>query len=88
MNDRRNVVLNPDGTFDLTGIPRESISLGVDVRGYRFSDKNKSLDRLNGGTIVGRVNGDTFVEMPLESGAFKHPRVRQPSSRSGLDSQG
>lgn len=71
--DVRNIVLNPDGSFDLEGIPRESISLGVNIRGYRLSDKNKSLDRLNGGTIVGRVEADTYVEILVEPGQFRPP---------------
>jgi hypothetical protein len=71
--DSRNIILDPDGSFDLAGIPIESISLGVTVPGYFMSEKNKSLDRLNGGTIVGRVESDTFVTILLEPGKFQHP---------------
>ncbi len=71
--DSRNVVLDPYGGFDLQGIPSESISLGVHIPGYCLSNKNKSLDRLNGGTIVGRVESDTYVELLLEPGNFQRP---------------
>lgn len=74
--DSRNVVLDANGGFDLKGVPIESISVGVTVRGYRFSGKNKSLDRLNGGTIVGRVESDTYVELLLEPGGFERPDFR------------
>lgn len=74
--DSRNIVLDANGTFELTGIPVESISVGVRVPGYRLSEKNVSLDRLNGGTIVGRVESDTYVELLLEPGKFERPDFR------------
>jgi hypothetical protein len=83
--DSRNVVLDANGGFDLKGIPMESISLGVNVKGYHLSDKNKSLDRLNGGSIVGRVESDTYVELLLEPGKFERPDFQ--NRPPGLDFQ-
>jgi hypothetical protein len=71
--DSRNVLLNPDGTFDLAGIPPESLSLSLNVRGYHMSYKNKSLDRLNGGSITGCVETDTYLEILFEPGQFQAP---------------
>jgi hypothetical protein len=74
--DSRNVLLDGNGGFELTGIPIESISLGIRVPGYRLSEKNKSLDQLNGGSIIGRVEADTYIELLLEPGKFEHPDFR------------
>ena len=74
--DSRNIVLDANGAFDLIGIPPESISLGARVPGYHLSEKNPSLDKLNGGTIVGRVESDTYVELLLEPGQFQRPDFR------------
>jgi len=67
-----------DGTFDVYGLPRESISVSLSIPGHRFSEKNKSLDRLNGGNIVGRVDSDTSVEILLEPGNFQRPDFSKP----------
>jgi hypothetical protein len=83
--DSRNVLLNPDGTFDLAGIPPESLSLSLNVRGYHMSEKNKSLDRLNGGSITGRVETDTYLEILFQPGQFQAPDLNNlPGGLSGF----
>lgn len=62
-----------DGTFETTGIPVEAYSLSLRVPGYMISGKNKSLDWLNGGSLVGRIDGDAFVHILLEPGKFQQP---------------
>ncbi|HTL55492.1 MAG TPA: carboxypeptidase-like regulatory domain-containing protein [Candidatus Limnocylindrales bacterium] len=51
--------LPPDGHFEFTNVPSETVTLGTRVGGYRFSARNASLDRLNPFELVGRLNTDT-----------------------------
>lgn len=67
--DSRQINLPPDGRFDLAGVPSETISLSVRLKGYRVSAKNASLDTLNPFQLVGRVDGDiTNLIFLLEKG--------------------
>ncbi|MFO1501922.1 MAG: carboxypeptidase-like regulatory domain-containing protein [Verrucomicrobiota bacterium] len=68
--------LDDTGRFEFRQIPKESVGLSVSVPGYRMSTRNKSLDLLNGGTLVGRVVGDCYVEILLEPGQFQPPDLR------------
>lgn len=70
--DHVEVTLDPDGRFEFTDVPGESVSLGVRVKGYRFSKRNPSLDWLNG-SIVGRVTGDVRdLRLLLEPGEWRY----------------
>ena len=51
----------------------------------RPSPSLKSLDRLNGGSLVGRIDGDTFVHVLMESGKFAQPDFR--NMRLGPEAQ-
>jgi len=55
--DHTEVALDPDGRFAFEGVPNESVSIGVSIKGYTFSKRNPSLDWLNG-SIIGRVEKD------------------------------
>jgi hypothetical protein len=46
-----------EGRFDLGGVPGETVSLSVNRRGWELSPDNLSLDLLNGGSLIGRVDG-------------------------------
>ena len=52
------VELGNDGSFHLKGVPSDTMSVFVAVEGYSFSAKNKSLEKVNGIQLIGRVNGD------------------------------
>lgn len=70
--DPLDVELGPDGRFELTDVPAESVSLGVRIKGYKFSKRNPNLDWLNGG-LVGRVDGDiTNLTVLLEPGEWRY----------------
>mgnify|MGYP003574917913 CR=1 FL=1 len=56
--DSYTVELNEDGSFDLTNMPPESISVAARVSGYRHSRRNKSLDRLNPFSLQGMLTKD------------------------------
>jgi hypothetical protein len=63
------IELPPDGHFDFTNIPAETISLSLRVNGYRFSASNPSLDRLNPSGMTGRLDADkTNLIVLLEPG--------------------
>ena len=65
------VTLGADGAFEFTGVPAESMSLSLRVKGYQFSKRNPNLDRLNG-SIVGRVTGDlTQLDLLMEPGEWR-----------------
>jgi hypothetical protein len=56
--DNQQVTLGEDGSFEFKGLPADSVSLSLRVRGYRISAKNPSKDWLNEGLIVGKLQGD------------------------------
>jgi hypothetical protein len=63
------IELPPNGHFDATNLPPESLSIGTRVAGYRPSGKNPSLDRLNPFGLVGRLESDkTNLIFLLEPG--------------------
>jgi len=81
--DTLQVVLPPDGRFDLSGVPAETISLSLRLPGYRVSAKNASLDRLNPYQLIGRVNGDvTNLVFLLEKGDNLPPNYSSDSVES------
>lgn len=72
--DSTTVELDASGRFEFGGVPAGSISLSVGLRSYHLSEKNKSLDWLNGGSIVGRIEQDTAgLTLLLEPGPVVQP---------------
>ena len=68
-----NVDVSADGRFVFEGVPNESVAVSPRLKGYRLSLLNPSLDRLNGFSIVGRVEGNVDnLTILLEPGEF-HP---------------
>ena len=55
--DTRRVELDPDGSFEVAGLPTERASLSVRIRGYRLSPKNHSLDVQNP-RLTGTIDQD------------------------------
>ncbi|MDA1274036.1 MAG: carboxypeptidase-like regulatory domain-containing protein [Verrucomicrobia bacterium] len=75
--DSTAVDIDPSGQFNMSGIPEGSVTVSVRVPNYRFSEKNKSLDRLNGGSLVGQIAHDIIgLKILLEPGQFVHPDFR------------
>jgi hypothetical protein len=74
-----NVDVAADGRFVFEGVPKESVSVSPRLKGYRLSLRNPSLDRLNGFSVVGRVeeNIDDLVIL-LEPGEFRHDYRADP----------
>jgi hypothetical protein len=74
--DHTEVTLDANGAFQVIGVPEEPISINVRVKGYKFSKRNPSLDRLNG-SILGRVDGDlkdlTLLMEPDEGRPNREP---------------
>ena len=71
--DSKTLTVAVDGTFETTGVPFEAYSLSLRVPGYTISPKNKSLDKLNGDTLVGRIDSDTYLQIQMDPGAFARP---------------
>ena len=70
--DHSEAVLDADGRFEFQTVPAESVSLSARLNGYKFSQRNPSLDWLNGG-IVGKVDRDiTNLTLLLEPGEFRY----------------
>jgi len=81
--DNVQVMLPPDGKFDVAGVPAETIGLSLRLPGYRVSGKNASLDRLNPFQLIGRVTGDvTNLVFLMEKGANLTPDYTSDSSES------
>lgn len=53
--DTQQVIADADGRFRFTGVPPESVSLSVRLKGYRMSARNASLDPFNPYHLIGRV---------------------------------
>lgn len=81
--DFQTVEAGEDGGFTATGLPPESCYLSVRVPGYTISARNESLDRLNGGSLMGLVEKDTDITVLLEPGEFKRPHPNQVGSVYG-----
>ena len=65
--DDLSALVDADGRFALAGLPTEQITLGVPVRGYRLSPRNKSLDTTNTFQLKGTVDADlTGLKVLLE----------------------
>ena len=74
--DTLTVELPPDGHFAVSNLPTETISVDTRVEGYRISERNVSLDRLNPFHLVGRLNTDkTNLLVLLEPGANLPPEL-------------
>jgi hypothetical protein len=72
--DRLEVVVGPEGSFQFRGVPVEKVSLSANVRGYRFSLDNPSVD-WRSRAITGRADRDVddlFLVM--------EPGRREPTS--------
>ena len=69
--DHTEAVLDADGGFEFNGVPAESISLSIRIKGYKLSKRNPSLDWLNG-MIIGRLTGDlTDLVLSMEPGEWR-----------------
>ncbi|MGD0815574.1 MAG: hypothetical protein ABSA83_18430 [Verrucomicrobiota bacterium] len=72
--DSLQVTLDKDGSFDVTGVPSENISLSVRTAGYHVSGRNLSVDQLNPFQLIGRVDRDiTNLVFLLEKGPEPQP---------------
>ena len=81
--DSVQVMLPPDGKFEVSGVPAETIGLSLRLPGYRVSGKNASLDRLNPFQLIGRVTGDvTNLVFLMEKGGDLTPDYTSDSSES------
>ncbi|SIO59896.1 hypothetical protein SAMN05444166_6200 [Singulisphaera sp. GP187] len=56
--DSQRVELDPEGRFDLIGLPTERYSLTVTLKGYRLSPKNHSVDSQNPWALAGTIDQD------------------------------
>jgi outer membrane protein assembly factor BamB len=57
--DLQQVEIDSRGGFEFRGIPTgESIGICIRLWGYELSEKNAGLDRLNEGSIIGRIDRD------------------------------
>ena len=66
--------LDTEGHFEFKGVPAESVSLSVRIKGYRLSKRNPSLDWLNG-SILGRVTAEVKdFTILLEPGEWQRNR--------------
>ncbi len=67
--DSRKVELNPEGRFDIAGLPTERYSVSVDLQGYRISPKNHSDDPQNSGRLLGTIDADILgLKILMEPG--------------------
>ena len=56
--DSQRVELDPEGRFEMTGLPTERYSLTVTLKGYRISPKNHSVDSQNPWALTGTIDQD------------------------------
>ncbi|HTV62272.1 MAG TPA: carboxypeptidase-like regulatory domain-containing protein [Verrucomicrobiae bacterium] len=78
------VELPPDGRFDFTNIPSETISISTTIEGYRFSPRNASLDPLGPSELVGQLDSDkTNLIVLLEPGKPLQPDYAENESEEG-----
>jgi len=69
--DHSEAVLEADGRFEFQTVPAGSVGLSARLKGYKFSQRNPSLDWLNGG-IVGKVGHDiTNLTLLMEPGELR-----------------
>ena len=70
--DHAEALLDAEGRFEFQGVPAESVSLSLRIKGYKFSKRNPSLDWRNGG-VLGRVDRDlTNLTLLLEPGEWRY----------------
>ena len=77
--DSQKIEADANGTFTVTDIPRGIISITASVPGYRISEKNKSLERLNGFSLEGLVTSD-IAELIMLFEPGKQENARWPAS--------
>jgi hypothetical protein len=56
--DHQEVRLDPEGRFEISGLPTEKYSLNVSLRGYRLSLKNHSIDSQSQFRLIGTIDQD------------------------------
>ena len=56
--DFQRVELDPEGRFEVSGLPTERYSLNILLKGYRMSSKNHSIDPQDPGRFVGTIDED------------------------------
>jgi hypothetical protein len=67
--DSAQAVADTEGRFRFAGLPSETYSLTVNVKGYHLSPKNLSTDLLNGFSLLGVVHEDIIgLRLLLEPG--------------------
>ena len=67
--DSAQTVVDKEGRLSFAGLPSETYSLNVNVKGYHLSPKNASVDLLNGFRLLGVVREDTTgLRLLLEPG--------------------
>ena len=72
VSDYSEAVLDAGGRFEFQTVPAGSVSLSARLKGYKFSQRNPSLDWLNG-FIVGTVDRDiTNLTLLMEPGEFRY----------------
>ena len=70
--DHSEVVLDAGGRFEFQTVPAGSVSLSARLKGYKFSQRNPSLDWANG-FILGKVDRDvTNLTLVMEPGEFRY----------------
>jgi hypothetical protein len=72
--DSQQALVGQDGSFLFTGLPAERYSLSANVRGYRPSARNASLDPLNSFRLLGSVHADIAgLRLLYEPGSLQRP---------------
>jgi hypothetical protein len=72
--DTQVVEVDANGGFVTDGLPTEVYSVTVRLRGYRLSDKNRSLDRMNGLSLKGLIDRDVAgINILMVSGDPQFP---------------
>ncbi len=67
--DNAQAVLDADGSFRFVGVPAEEVDVSANVKGYRLSARNASLDPSGGYALVGRMKSSkTNLVVELEPG--------------------
>jgi hypothetical protein len=77
--DFQSVEVASDRTFVATALPPEGYSISLHVPGYTVSSKNRSLDRLNGDSLIGLIEQNTDLVLLLDPGQFTRPDLSQGS---------
>lgn len=78
--DSRIVPISADGSFEVTGVPDEEVSISLRVRGYHMSQKNACIDIMNW-NLSGRVPRDiTGLEILMDPGEGSYDLYRNMSA--------